>query len=403
MQRALQLIAPLLLGSLAGVIHPHLGAYFTEPKIKHIFFGIILGGASIPTICSPITSMKTVRKLGETLLTPQEKKKIEELAIWEQRLERVQSLQLLNPRIFSSRIKMAVHFLEQSNLTCVWKNVAKRVLVIVLPFFILMDCVAHAGLFAFSFFVSSLEWIGNASPAYLESVFHPFSLCGHLLQLFLSIFSIPAVCLVYLLAPENGIEMGERVGRGMLSIFNRFAQREAAKQIASLKEGDLLLLPIVVNKSEVDALLPAFNAHMTYLLLDRNQKGFNVELVERGYRHRRSTGLDQKEMTELVQEVLDLRYIPEPISYFSRFKEEPHYDLGMQADGSTNCVLSNLFALLSVWRDRGGGSLKERMAFYRTFKEKALEAYGHYMGDYYPYASREKIYKTLLANKDNPI
>jgi hypothetical protein len=193
LQRIREAVFPILFGTVFGIIHPYLGLYATEPKMKHVVGGFLLSNSpnkNINIIASPIASyketIKTIKNLPKNLRFPKEYLKlIKKTMEWEKSLEKIQSIEMFDFKITYTLMKeLQEEFYDRKSIThhtSILKILIRLVnhmacnvyIVIGYPILATMDIIAAITTSSILLITGLIQIFGAKSPAYLETTSSP--------------------------------------------------------------------------------------------------------------------------------------------------------------------------------------------------------------------------------------
>lgn len=419
LQRLRETAFPIIFGTIGGIVHPYAGIYFTEPKDKHIAGGILLSNTvnHRDIVVSPVSAFEEIHDIMQSC--PEHTKfpkeyinHVKSLANWEEAFEIVQSAEILDIKVKKRGMQAIYNLIDSGKLSDQAKKICKRVSLIAYPILAAIDITWTVGSAAFLLGVGALQYFGFKSPAYLETtnspVFHVYSIARVIMTVASSIIGFS----VSLIDPEKGFEYSSSSSNKyrlietlLFPIFKR-----ANREIKALKEGERLLLPIVLqngNDHYENDLLPSKISHMTYLLVEKTGYSYSTELIERGSLHGIIKNLYYEEVCKVTRDCLRLRYFSSNIDRSDRLpylfqKTDELPDLGNQG-AFKNCVITNLFAAFDVMNHRDGGDHDEHHARITKFKQKSIDRYDHYQYDFFPFAPMEGIVNEIFDLKSKKI
>lgn len=136
---------------------------------------------------------------------------------------------------------------------------------------------------------------------------------------------------------------------------------------------------------------------MRYLLIEKTDDNqFEAELIERGYRHKKTAPLARNKMSVLMEDTLARRFNfshwQQQDVFMNFYKSEGLIDLGIQK-GINNCIVTNLFAAIEVIRHRNGKD--DFNSFCYDIKARAIRRYYMYAFDFYPFGNTSEVMREI--------
>ena len=415
LQRIREAVFPILFGTIFGLLHPYLGIYATEPKVKHVVGGYLLSNSSqgIDVVISPLAAYReTVSNLKDLGLSGEYQKIMKGLIKWEESLEKIQSFEMFCPKITHAAMGKIYQYIDSSLMPFLLKEIISRIAVIAYPIFAAIDLTGAALVSTFFFVTGVAQLVGGKSPAYLETTSSPILHIYHLAKIIIGAIGVTAGFFVSLVSPKCGLKFSHPSSKtlGVVSFLLRIQFLKLSRQINALKDNERLLLPIVVqNNTNIDSeldLLPSHSAHMTYLLIEKENEKFSAELIDRGCFHGARYNLTNKEVLEIAKNALSLRFSStnEDLDSFlaTTFSETRGLiDLGQQGSVK-NCIITNLFAVFEVMHSRDSASEKMQQVNLRDFKLQQMKKYDYFQYDFFPYVPMKTVIEEIerLEEKD---
>lgn len=409
LQRMRDAAFPILFGSLFGFIHPYLGTYAAEPTKKHIATGILLSGtqnAQFNTVCSPLTTMSEVSILlskipKEHRIQKKEKKLLNQVCFWEGEFEKIQSIDFFNLNITYKVSNKIQQVIDKSHLAPAAKECVKRISLLTYPIFLTLDLVVFTFATVVALATLPIRLLGGQSPAYLEKAWTPEVLIYNIIKIPLFIISSTLGFIVSLIHPKSGLLCVKYPLQWMAKIPFLLKLLGLKLRLYTMDVGSQILLPAVQTFSENRTqqrlnLLPSYGSHMRYLLIEKTGKDqFKAELIERGPRHGQIDHLSRQQMSELMENLLALRYKfgsddPSILKRFASNGKTAH--LGNQTE-INNCIITNLFAAVEVLRIQSGNYDFEAVC--KAVKTQALRRYRMYASDFYPFGKKKEVLEEI--------
>lgn len=410
LQRIREAVFPILLGTIAGVIHPYAGIYMTEPRDKHIAGGILLSNSKVHSdICvSPISAFEEVKDIlrdtaKEDGFPTEYSKHVASIASWERPLEMVQAVEMFDFKLTANGMSALYKVVDQTRISDYQKEVLKRVSLIAYPILATLDIATAVTSSLLLFGIGVVQLLGAKSPCYLETTSSPVLHVYNVARVIVGIFSAFVGFGISLFNPEKGLAFSFPSSRKLHTLkaltFPIFKRLE--REVDSLANRERLILPIVLQNGGEKDILPSRNSHMTYLIIERRGETFTAEYVDRSEKHGIIRDLTKEQVCKIGKNCLKLRFISlnqGMNSYISdTFNDKNDLaELGNQGN-LTNCVITNLFAVFDVLNHRSGGSSLDHQHKIKSFRQLSQNRYDHYQYDFFPFAPMEEIVNEILA------
>jgi hypothetical protein len=420
LQRIREAVIPILFGSISGIIHPYAGIYFSEPRDKHIAGGILLSTTSAHSdvVISPVSAFEEVSEIMQSTDKRNQfpepyRNLVKSLVSWEKTLEMIQSVELFDLKLTFKGMSAIYRIIDDTNVSYLAKGIAKRIALFAYPILAALDLTVSIASSLLLLGVGAIQMIGGKGPAYLETTNSPVLHTYQLAKIVMGVVSAVVGFGVSLFNPEEGLKYSFPSSKNyhmlnalMFPIFKRID-----REVKALDPGERIVLPIVTQNrrdSIEEEILPSRNSHMTYLLIENHDKdGYSAELIERGNSHGIAKQLSRKDVCKVAHECLSLRYFSlncENGPSLSKIFDQPDDLLSLGKQGSlSNCVITNLFAVLQVLHHRDKGDPEDLSEKIKIFRAEAMDRYDHYQYDFFPFAPMDLIIKEVLALKSKRI
>ncbi len=390
LQRVREAVFPLLFGSVLGLVHPYLGIYTAASKNKHIASGMLIP-PEYPRMCNIVSPLSALNQISQVLdrtngsFPIEYQGIIEEAADWEENLEAIQSLEILELNTAKSLIER----LENA------PPLIQRIAFIAYPLFAALDLAVHAATATLFLTAGIIQWIGGASPAYLEATHSPLTHLYQIAGLILKAIGLTAGFFVGIVSPKHSLILQKKLSPVQLFLLPQFLKLKS--RLAGMEDGSRLLLPIVTQnrvKTDEFSLLPTVNSHMMYLLLQKNRKSFYAELINKSAEHRASQKLSDQAAYDLAKRALSLRFADSDEESIHLDSNENLIDLGSQ-NTNKNCVLTNLFAALEILNQRDHHPPEMHLERMKAFQSQVVAQYDFCRYDFSPFGSLDHIIKEI--------
>lgn len=407
---------PALFGSIAGIIHPYAGLFMSESKNKHVAIGTLISNTkkNIDVVVSPVTAYReTIETMKQTHFHKECEHLTNEVSEWEESLEKIQGVELFDLKLTCFVLGKMHEAVDRTSMPRFLKELIKRINLLIYPLFALIDFSATVATASFSLVCCVLQWIGFHSPAYLETTKSPTSVLYQITRIFLSAIALFTGFFVSLGSTRKGLEFASPTGKPYQFVPSllKIQFLKLRRKINHLLDGERMLLPVVIPNGEKPQstleLFPSHNSHMTYLLLEKHDGKLSAELIERGNWHGIKENLNPQEAITIAEKCLASRFKcahgysqNELTSLFS--KKETLIDLKKQ-DGTTNCVITNLFAAFEVLHHRNHEAQEQYQMRVRTYKQAMIKKIDDYSRDFYPFAPMSTVLQEINDLKDQPI
>ncbi|CRX37653.1 hypothetical protein [Estrella lausannensis] len=418
LQRVRNAVAPLILGSALGLIHPYAGLFASEPTDKHIVAGMLSSNVCqlSETPCSPVHSLQMSSEIASSckeVFSEQEREALRDAASYEYSLQSLQAQEYIhkitNVTLYAmAQIKIAIDYSGLNDFT---KEALVRLSGVLVPVLTAVDLVIVVLVQAFFLTTGVIRLISGRGPIYTEATTNPLMHVSFLIQNILKVVGNLVGTLVWFVSPLDGFRVS-------LSLPNLYFKIELAifnlrlkARMFFMQENSRFLLPIVYGTGECSVLsVPTHSMHKTYLIVEQKEGAFNLYWVNRPFVEAKR-GLTLGEASLQIGEMLDERYpfmdIEKMMNYPVKAKS-PSFGGAISlsqvaSQGSpTNCVVSNLFGALEVM-DRLEGKDESFSAFRYLCVRKYLDkTYGFYQGGFYPFSNSLTLEGLFESSRNHP-
>jgi hypothetical protein len=409
LQRVRNAIAPLVLGTAMGILHPYAGIAVSEPTDKQAVTGMLSsnGRTRFTTPCSPIHSMSIVEDLakdhpkdeqGNRIFSEEHVRVIGESKDFEKYLEMFQAQEFVFKITNVMMITMAaiVRAVENSSMDPIWKDVLIRVAGLIIPALLIIDLALEIFMQAFFLAAGAIRCISGRGPIYTESTTNPLMHISFFLQYILKIVGQVIAIPIWFISPRKGLEVG-------FSLSCQFFKAEKMSllmlkvryKLRSLQENERTMIPIAYNTDRYARVLsaPFKGMHKTYLLVEKKDNLFNLYWVNRPNIQRRAN-LSEETALNQIDAMLNERFPfmdKEKLMNYPIKSNVPELDNAerfgnLAAQGNyTNCVVSNLFASLEVLDRIQGVEEEISSARYKAAREILAKDYSFYENSFTPF------------------
>lgn len=407
LQRIQNAVAPLLLGSAFGLIHPLAGLWVSEPTDKHAVMGMLASNtcSSLETPCSPIHSLSIVENLARGL-----KGKIfsaEHIKVLNETKELEGSLEVLQVQEWIHKITNITLFVMAHIKTsiessyCGYSDLLVRVSGLLIPLLTAVDLVIALLAQAFFLVTGVVRFISGRGPTYTEVTVNPLMHVSFLIQNILKAVGNLVGTLVWFVSPMTGFRVSLAPANLFFQLQMKILMSQIKGKMQSASENSRFVIPILFGNGEASALsIPSHSMHKTYLIVEKQNGKFNLYWVNRP-NISQIQGLDTKATLTQIRLMLDERFpfmdIEKLMNYPVRsnepkFSNSTNFATIASQGSTTNCVVSNLFGMLEAL-DRLRGE-KEDIALlrYKIVRESLMKDYGFYKNNFSPLASVSDLF-----------
>lgn len=410
-QRVQNAVAPLLLASAFGLLHPFAGLAMSEPTDKHAAIGMLSSNThqNLETPCSPIHSLSMVQNIAKKhrffessgvkkeIFSKEHIKVLNDAKNLEKSLESLQAQEFIhkitNVTLFvMAKIKIDV---EISNLSELSKAILERVSGVLIPVLTAVDITIT--LLAQAFFLTTgiIRLISGRGPIYTEVTTNPLMHASFLIQNILKSVGNLVGTFIWFVSPMTGFKVSLFPANLFFKLQINMLMLQIKGKMHFSKNNEKFVVPIIFGNGNCCTLsVPTHSMHKTYLIVEKKVGSFNLYWVNRpniSYKQ----GLNTDETLEQIRSMLDERFpfmdIEKLMNYPVRSKQPEFLGSGnfanIAAQGSpTNCVVSNMFGMLEAL-DRIRGEEQEITDLrYRVVREALMKDYGFYKNGFFPFA-----------------
>jgi succinate dehydrogenase/fumarate reductase cytochrome b subunit len=433
-QRIRNAVAPLLLSSVFGLLHPFAGLVISEATDKHAVIGMLSSNTKqdFETPCSPIHSLSIVENIAKNHRYAESngvKKEIfseEHINVLKDARNLEESLEVLQAQEFIHKITNVTLFvmatikinIETSRLSELSKAILVRVSGILVPILTTVDITIT--LLAQAFFLATgiSRLISGRGPIYTEVTTNPLMHVSFLIQNILKSVGNLLGTVVWFVSPITGFKVSLLPANLFFKLQMNILMMQIKWKMHFSKDNNRFVIPIIFGNGDCSALsVPTHSMHKTYLIVEKKVGSFNLYWVNRpniSYKH----GLNKNETLAQIHSMLDERFpfmnIEKLINYPVKsqqpvFSGSANYG-NIAAQGSwTNCVVSNMFGMLEAL-DRINGEQQEITNLrYKAVREVLMKDYGFYKNNFFPFAnesygySLENIWNVIESHPNDPI
>lgn len=418
LQRIRNAVAPLLLGSVLGVIHPYAGLLVSEPTDKHIVTGMLSSNTChfTETPCSPVHSLEMASELASSckeVFSDQQRSALKDAASYEYSLEALQAQEYIHKITNITLYAMAGirSAIEYSGMDDFSKEALTRLSGVLIPLLTAVDLVIVVLVQAFFLTTGVIRLIAGRGPIYTEATTNPLMHVSFLIQNILKVVGNLVGCLVWFVSPLDGFRVSLSLPNLYFKIEMAIFNLRLKARMFFMQENSRFLLPIVYGTGECSAFsVPTHSMHKTYLIVEKKGGAFNLFWVNRPHVDVRS-GLTHGEASGQIREMLDERYPFMDVEKMMRYpvnSSKPGFSgavslapVAGQGSG-TNCVVSNLFGALEVMDRLDGRHENFTKHRYRAVRNYLDKTYGFYKDGFYPFSENLALSNLFESSRSNP-
>lgn len=432
LQKVQNAVAPLILGSLFGILHPLTGIAVSEPSDKHIALGILSSHQKKPfeTPCSPIHSLSIIEAIAsshqssdEEVFPPEYLQIIRETRGFEESLESLQVQEWLY-KITNTTSRVLSRLIEEIDncyLSSFTEETLKRLSGLLALVLAPIDFSTALLFQAFFLSVGVIRLISGRGPIYTEITTNPLMHISFLIQNVLKTVGQLLGAIVWLFSPEIGFKVSLIPAKLFFQAQMGILLLRIRLKLHFASEEQRVVIPIGYNiNSEGAYSLPFKHMHKTYLIVEKKNSTYNLYWVDRP-KVLFKEGLDSRETLAQINLMLKARFpsiTREKITDFS-FEEHPKF---LNARGFTtitgqgnltNCVVSNFFGAVEVLDKLQGKDKTTTLKRNQIVRSALIKKYDFYDGNFLPFRlfpfstqvtkTRSKIWQRLLLANSDPI
>lgn len=406
LQRIRNAVAPLLLGSVFGLIHPFAGLAVSEPTDKHIILGILSSNThqDFETPCSPIHSLSLVEDLAKNhryvekdnvrreIFSPEHVKAIRTAKGFEKSLEALQAQEYIHK---ITNLTLFVMAKITGNLSPFANPIVLRLSGLLIPILTLVDLTIALLVQAFFLTIGIARLISGRGPIYTEVTTNPLMHVAFLIQTLLKVVGNLVGTLVFFVSPVTGFRASLLPAHLFFKAQMHLLLLSIRVKMCFAKEADRFVIPIIFGRGESSALsVPTHSSHKTYLIVEKKDRLFNLYWVDRPAVSCKEA-LDLEAALVQIKSMLDERFPfmdMEKLMDYPVRSQSPSFSgarsiLSMQGQGnSTNCVVSNLFGTLEALDRIRGEDTEITQLRYQTVRASLMTKYAFYKDNFAPFS-----------------
>jgi hypothetical protein len=401
LQRIQNAVAPLLLGSAFGLIHPLAGLWVSEPTDKHAVMGMLSSNtcSSLETPCSPIHSLSIVenlaRRISGEIFSAEHIKVLTEAKELEGSLEVLQVQEWIHKITNLTLFVMAHIKTSIESSYCGYSNLLVRVSGLLIPLLTAVDLAIALLAQAFFLVTGIVRFISGRGPTYTEVTVNPLMHVLFLIQNILKAVGNLVGTLVWFVSPMTGFRVSLAPANLFFKLQMKILMSQIKGQLQSASENSRFAIPILFGNGEASALsIPSHSMHKTYLIVEKQNGKFNLYWVNRpNISH--IQGQDTKATLTQIRSMLDERFpfmdteklMNYPVrSNEPKFLNSTNFATIASQGGRTNCVVSNLFGMLETLDRLRGEKEDITQLRYKIVRESLMKDYEFYKHNFSPLA-----------------
>lgn len=407
-QRIRNAVAPLLLGSVFGILHPYAGLAVSEPSDKQAIIGMLSShvGQFQETTCSPIHSFSLVENVaknhryaeGIEIFSEENIKALKYARNLEESLEILQAQEAIHKimnvtHLVMEQIKIDI---ENSSFSGLTKAILMRVSGVLIPILTPVDFAI--ALLAQAVFLATgiARLISGRGPIYTEVTSNPLMHASFLIQNILkSVGNLLGTC-VWFVSPTIGFKASLLPANLFFKLQMNILMVRIKWKMRFSKANEKFVVPILFREGRESTLSePKNSSHMTYLIVEKIERSFNLYWVDRP-KILCKRRLDTNETLTQIRSMLDDRFpfmdVEKLMNYPVMSIKPPFtgsitYSTIAEQGNARNCVVSNMFGMLEAL-DMINGKEEVTNLRYKVVREALMKDYGFYKSNFFPFLSR---------------
>jgi len=408
LQRVRNGIAPLLFGSIAGLIHPLAGIMLGDPTDKHAVAGMLSSntGEYMDTPCSPIHSLEIAADLakshrhaeGQEIFSDEHIEAIEQARSYEKSLESLQAQEYIHKITNLTLLVMGAIFsaVESSSCGHITKAVIIRAAGLLIPILNAVDLVTAAIAQAFFLVTGTIRFLTGRGPIYTEVTSNPLMHVAFLIQNILKTVGNLIGSLVWFVSPITGFKVSLFAPHKFFHLQLNHLLSNIQEKMENAKEGERFVIPMLHGNGESSVFaVPSHSMHKTYLIVEKKGDRFNLYWVNRPTitaKEDLDLATAHKEIASMLKERFPFMDIDKMMAYPvtaapPKFSGSREFANITGQGNSTNCVVSNLFGMLHALDLLRGDDETVTHLRHRVTRETLMRDYGFYRGEAFSFTS----------------
>lgn len=400
LQRVQNSVAPLLFGSIFGVIHPYAGIIFSEPVDKYVMLGMFGANTqqALTTPCSPLSSYSLVERIGQnkldgtSILSQDYIQILQGIRKYEEQLESIQVqefiFRLSNLTLHGMyRIKNEIRE-KISNETIF--QIAVRAAAVSIPVLTAIDFTIAAIAQSVFLMTGLVQLISGRGPLYTEMTADPLMHVTFFIQNVLKTLGNVLGSLVWIYDPGCALKVSLMPAHLLFESQIAWLMFKIRLQLHFAKDQECTVLPINFGNGNKQLLtLPFNNMHKTYVNVKKNGACFDLYWVDRPQILLRKN-LNLSSALEGIETMIRSRFPYMDINKVMNYPvqcDKPSFPNAsvykqIQKQGTdSNCVISNLFGVFETLDFIKGSQGQNRNQAVRQY---IVKNYSFYENDFYP-------------------
>jgi hypothetical protein len=406
LQRIRNAVAPLIFGSVFGLIHPKAGLIISQPTDKHIVLGMLSSNVvKLDTPCSPIQSLSIIAELAESnryaekngeqkeIFPPEYVKIINEACNFEKSLESLQAQEFMFKitNITLYVMGMIVETIKQSNLSSLNQEILTRLSGVLIPILTAVDVAITLLAQTFLLATGVIRLISDRGPIYTEVTTDPLMHVTFFLQNILKSLGNLIGTVVWFASPMLGFEASLLPSVLFFKLQMSIFMLGIRLKMYFAEENSKFVIPIAFGNGENAALsFPAHSMHKTYLIVEKKNELFNLYWVDRPnitQKKRMSSEDAEIEINSMLSDRFPFMDIDKMLSYpvkseKPKFTKSSSFAVIAEQGGHTNCVVSNLFGMLEGLDMIKGENSEITELRYKAVRSDLMKNYSFYKTEY---------------------
>ncbi len=405
LQRIRNAVAPLLLGSVLGVLHPYAGLIASEPTDKHVVLGVLCSHVleSLLTPCSPIHSLSIIERIAKKhryapgqerkeIFPPEYVKILQDARGIEESLEQLQAQEFMHKMTNLTFVvmKKTATAIQESCLSGLSKAVLLRASGLLVPLLTVVDMTVTLLVQAFFLLTGVARLVSGRGPIYTEITAYPLMHISFFIQCILKGIGNLLGTLCWFGVPRVGFLMSLLPP----SLFFKFQMNALMLQIKLkmhlCKEKEGFVVPVAYpGGTDVRSFVPFLGMHMTYLIVQQSDALWTLSWINRPNMFLANEVSCEYALGQ-IRSFLEHRFpfieiekvMNGPIECKSPVLKEGFLSqLINKQGGAINCGVSNLFGMFEAL----DGDEKVQALRARVVREALMKDYGFYESDFSPF------------------
>lgn len=431
-QRVRNAVAPLLFGSVFGVLHPYAGLVMSEATDKQTAIGILGSnvGQTFETPCSPIHSLAIVEALARRnrfatvdgvkheIFTAGHIEALSGARKFEESLEGLQSQEFVHKITNVTLAVMAIIKIsaDRSRLNPMVREVLVRASGVLIPVLTTVDILITFIMQAMFLSAGIARVISGRGPIYTEVTTNPLMHVSFLIQNILKTVGNLVGTFVWFISPMTGFKCSLLPSNLFFKMQMNVLQLQIKLKMHFCKDNERFVVPIVLGHGTSSAFdVPSHTSHKMYLIVEKKSDLYNLFWVNRPNITSKH-GLSPDQALVQIRAMLDERF---PFMDMQKMMEYPVKNTWPKFEGAiyaeiasqgniTNCVVSNMFGMLETLDLLNGFDGYITVLRNKVVRSALMNDYGFYKGDFSPSAQfanyhLHQVWQFIEVNPTKPI